>query len=342
MTESFKIRLLEAMGAEAIQEQETIQSLWNGYGRIFKARLIGNRTTQLVIKHINPPKTASHPRGWNTNLSHQRKLKSYLVEMAWYNQYAHLCDHTCRIPVLHAALSEKGAHWVVLEDLNDSGFPKRKSNLRISEAKVCLSWLAHFHATFMGQSTSDLWEKGSYWHLDTRPDEWAAMPEGELKKSAGKIDQILDNCRYKTIIHGDAKVANFCFNEDASKVAAVDFQYVGLGCGMKDVVYFLGSCLTSEVCYQYETELLDHYFVVLEDALNRRSFDGDYAKLEMEWRSMYALAWTDFTRFLMGWMPGHRKLNAYSEKLMRTALQHFKRGESGAKASPNEPGTLPF
>ena len=106
-------------------------------------------------------------------------------------------------------------------------------------------------------SPKKLWQKGSYWHLSTRPDELKAMQHSKLKDAAKSIDEQLNNCKYKTLIHGDAKVANFCFADDMSSVAAVDFQYVGGGCGMKDVAYFLGSCLSSSECENYEKELLD-------------------------------------------------------------------------------------
>ena len=92
-----------------------------------------------------------------------------------------------------------------------------------------------------------LWECGSYWHLGTRPDELAALEDGPLKTTAPLIDQALRQSQFQTIIHGDAKLANFCFarhhnTANGSTVAAVDFQYVGAGCGIKDVTYFLGSC----------------------------------------------------------------------------------------------------
>ena len=93
----------------------------------------------------------------------------------------------------------------------------------------------------------------------TRPDELAAMEEGPLKRAAEIIDTRLSGARFQTFVHGDAKLANFCFRESAA-VAAVDFQYVGRGCGMKDLAYFLGSCLSEEECEKRERELLDLYF----------------------------------------------------------------------------------
>ena len=53
------------------------------------------------------------------------------------------------------------------------------------------------------------------------------------------------------------------------QVAAVDFQYVGGGCGIKDVAYFIGSCLYEEDCERYEEGLLDWYFSQLKEALDK-------------------------------------------------------------------------
>lgn len=69
----------------------------------------------------------------------------------------------------------------------------------------------------------------------TRPDELSAMKPSHLKGAAEAIDSKLNQCKFQTIVHGDAKVANFCFTPDSKSIAAVDFQYVGSGCGMKDV-----------------------------------------------------------------------------------------------------------
>ena len=185
--------------------------------------------------------------------------------------------------------------------------------------ELCLQWLARFHASYMGQEPDGLWEVGTYWHLETRPQELIVLSDTGLQQAASLIDQQLNNCTYKTFVHGDAKLANFCFGHDGT-VAGVDFQYVGGGCGMKDVGYFLGSCLSSEECEFYQDELLDFYFSILKKSFNPSTFDFKFQELETEWRQLYPIACTDFTRFLLGWMPSHQKVNGYHLRMMKLVL----------------------
>lgn len=208
-----------------------------------------------------------------------------------------------------------------MEDLDAAGFPVRKSSLDKAGVKLCLSWLANFHAAFLNEVPDGLWQTGTYWHLATRPDELEAMQEGDMKRFAHAIDKMLNECAYQTFVHGDAKVANFCFSNDEKSVAAVDFQYVGRGCGMKDVAYFLGSCLSEHECDQWEEELLNYYFVELKTALDLMEKKVDWHVLKAEWLALFPVAWTDFYRFMLGWMPTHRKINAYTKK---TASQVIK------------------
>ena len=216
-------------GAAKIEIGERVQSLWSGYGEIVRIRLDGRPA---IAKHISPPGAADHPRGWNTDRSHERKLKSYIVENRFYRDYAGACSEACRIaePI---AISDT---LLVLEDLDAAGFPARN----LPEIAPCLRWLAAFHRTFLDTAPTGLWDIGTYWHLATRPDEFGAMPEGPLKTAAAAIDAALTSAHHQTLVHGDAKLANFCFSENGTQVAAVDFQYIGGGPGIKDVAYFLG------------------------------------------------------------------------------------------------------
>jgi len=189
----------------------------------------------------------------------------------------------------------------------------------------CLDWLANFHAAFMGKSPDGLWETGTYWHLETRPHELEVMDDQRLKAVAPLIDKKLKEAKYQTIVHGDAKLANFCFSGDIRRAAAVDFQYAGGGCGMKDVAYFIGSCLDESDCEKHESLLLDFYFARLKDALKRQPQpDVNPEELESEWRGLFPFAWADFHRFLKGWSPGHWKINSYSERISREVIEKLK------------------
>ena len=319
MNTEFKEYLLKVTNSSECEEIEIIQSLWSSYGRISRYKLVDSPTSTAIVKFISLSEIREHPRGWNTEYSHERKAKSYKVETHWYEKWSHRCLQNCKVPKFLGSFSQENDKWIVMEDLNVA-FPLRKEQLEFSEVKVCLRWLAYFHATFLSQNPLGLWEVGTYWNLKTRPEEFKKIKLQRLKSKAQLIDDLLNQCKYQTIVHGDAKLANFCFSENGENVAAVDFQYVGGGCGMKDVAYFLGSCLSSSECDLYQNDLLNFYFSELKKSLETSSFNIEFKELENEWRKMYPLACTDFTRFLLGWMPSHQKINSYNLNLMNSVL----------------------
>ncbi len=323
---SFTDIVANITGAQSIELGETIQSLWSGYGVIQRAELGGVTPSRVVIKHIDLSHARENRRGWGGDLSHQRKVRSYQVEKTFYESFSNACRARCRVPGFVAAQELDGeSGWViVLEDLDAAGFGQRKSSVGRRDVNACLDWLASFHATFMNYAAEGLWPVGTYWHLGTRPDEFDAMPAGPLKRAAKTIDARLNAAKFQTLVHGDAKVANFCFSdtgEDA--VAAVDFQYVGRGCGMKDVAYFISSCLSEDEAAEQQQELLAYYFRQLQAALLPLRIELEFSALETEWRELYPYAWADFCRFLSGWSPGHWKLNTYSDQITQSLLDQL-------------------
>ena len=312
MNTYFKSIILQCTGASALAEKEVIQSLWSGYGKIMRIRLEGAAVDSVVVKHVQLPVARDHPRGWNTDIGHQRKVKSYQVETSWYETYSQAS--AARLPQCLAMEKQGDEVLMVLEDLDEAGYPLRKRSVSWGEIAVCLAWLARFHAGYLGKAPDGLWAVGTYWHLATRPQELAVLADQRLREAAPLIDEKLNNCTYQTFVHGDAKLANFCFAENG-QVAGVDFQYVGGGCGMKDVAYFIGSCLDESACERLEDQILDTYFEYLQSALGAPN-----EALETEWRSLYRVAWADFHRFLKGWSPGHWKINSYSERVTAAVI----------------------
>ncbi len=323
--------ILESCNANALRYVETLQDLWSGYGAIQRYALTGADYSHVIVKHIKPNAKAGHPRGWNTSLAHQRKLRSYQVERAWYERWSRECSSACRVPSCYGTLVQGDDIIIVMEDLDASGFSRRSTSPNRTQIKSCLKWLANFHASFLGevdgcaesyhQCLNELWPQGNYWHLDTRTEEFEMISDPTVKAFAAQIDDRLKSAKYQTIIHGDAKIANFCLSDDGTSVAAVDFQYVGGGCGVVDVAYFLSSCLSSEECFEWAPELLNTYFRYLSDAVIKAGRGKvDIKALEVEWRALYCFAWADFYRFLQGWSPEHWKIHPYSKHAFDNAI----------------------
>ena len=281
-------------GASATERPERMQSLWGGYGELLRVRLLGRgaQRSSVVVKWAKAPQrgTELHARH-ATDASHARKTHSYDVESAFYETVAARCDDTCRVAKLVGKERGDGAWLFVFEDLDHAGFGRRERDPRAGDLAACLSWLASFHARFMGTREPRLWPTGTYWHLDTRREELhqAARRDASLPARAEELDRRLREAKHQTLVHGDAKPANFCFAQNTHRVAAVDFQYVGGGPGIRDVAYLLHGSTKRETA-----EALDLYF----DALSKWSI-GD--EVETEWRGLYDVAIEDFDRFLKGW-----------------------------------------
>lgn len=319
------------LGVEVVGEPTLIQELWGGYGRIERVRVRSGPSgdqafpdATVVLKAIHRPRAGvQHPRGWDSDLGARRKMKSYTVERAFYRQHAGRLDASARVPRFHGGEESPDGGRMILEDLDASGFSGRREEIGPSELDACLRWLASLHAAFYGCDPEGLWERGTYWHLETRPEELAATADARVRAAAHGIDRRLSGARHRTFVHGDAKVANFCFapERDPARVAAVDFQYVGGGVGVQDVSYFLGSIFADGQLDAHADASLEQYFGHLESALESRSVPrGEVRDLVDEWRGLWPWAWADFHRFLCGWAPGHWKLSSYSEAMMTKVL----------------------
>lgn len=296
---------------------ECIQAVWSGFGQLWRVELTGSKC-KLVVKYICEPTEQNHPRGWNNDFATQRKLTSYANERRWYQHYSDALPATCILPKFKGLITlPDNAHLLLMEDLSANGFyPKASATPR--DIKGAIRWLASLHQFSLNRQFDDLWQQGNYWHLATRPVEFDAMPSSPLKSAAQALDHKLQNAQYRCLIHGDAKLANFCFNKTAT-AAAVDFQYIGAGIGAQDLVYFLGSCISEYELELYYDDWVNYYFNKLSEGLE----PALSSQLEAEWRSLLPFVWADFQRFVEGWCPGHHKDTDFSQYQTSVALSQL-------------------
>jgi len=164
MNSTFQSIISKAVKAKSVEEYEVIQNLWSGYGKIVRYKVMGAENPELlsiIVKHVRLPKQTKHPRGWNTDLSHQRKVHSYQVETQWYKEFNGKCNDASRTPHCFALTQEGDEVLMVMEDLDASAYAERRSSVTMADIKICLKWLANFHATFVGQSPKGLWQSGT-------------------------------------------------------------------------------------------------------------------------------------------------------------------------------------
>ena len=124
---------------------------------------------------------------------------------------------------------------MILEDLDAAGFAGRVQQPNAQQLQACIDWLAGLHACFLGKDAQGLWHPGTYWHLATRPDELKRLAhlDPDLCAVAQALDQQLQSADFRTLVHGDAKLANFCFAQQVDAVAALDFNTLGVAVACK-------------------------------------------------------------------------------------------------------------
>jgi hypothetical protein len=85
------------------------------------------------------------------------------------------------------------------------------------------------------------------------------------------------------------------------------------------------SVYTDEECKALAPALLETYFAALGQALSEYRPTADFEAIKLEWAELYAFAWADFTRFLLGWMPTHHKLTDYAHQQVAIALAQLQK-----------------
>jgi thiamine kinase-like enzyme len=151
------------------------------------------------------------------------------------------------------------------------------------------------------------------------------MKDSAFKQHAKQLDVALSSAQFTTLVHGDAKFANLCFHHNGQNLAAVDFQYVGHGSGVKDLAYLAGSCLTDELLYEYEQRIVDEYLRQINLAVTHYGVDINIDAFEQETRYLYPIAWADFYRFLLGWNPQSWKIGQFMDDKSHQGLALLKR-----------------
>ncbi|KAG7353016.1 ecdysteroid kinase [Nitzschia inconspicua] len=195
-------------------------------------------------------------------------------------------------------------------------------------AEAAIRSVAKLHAYFWGNEKANaavaagLAQQGTYWYLDTRPDEYDSMSNrglsGKLKKVAYAIDEALKEHKFQTICHGDLKACNMSLSSNPSYVTFVDFQYLGKACPAKDLAYLFccGMDVDGDFMERQERGYLQLY--IDELSLNNVGRDKKFPLPTLEdLKEALDLAYCDLFRWMLGWgIWGNSFLQERVERLL--------------------------
>ncbi len=255
-------------GEPKVSSVRSVARLWGGMGAVYEITLaLSPEPIVIIAKRVSLPSRC-------TSIGDERKRVSYHCEAAFYaNGHAEaLLREGCAVP-----------RPLLVEDRGSAGLTicmtrlvGRSPSMDEAATRAAMVFLARMHARHWGAARADeavgagLQPQGTYWYLDTRPDEHEAMPrrgwEGRLRLAARAIDARLKADPMQTIVHGDAKDANMLLLA-GGEAAFYDFQYCGKAPPTKDLAYALTcasdvpalearmlSCYRDELCARLRSD----------------------------------------------------------------------------------------
>jgi len=255
-----------------------IATLWGGMGSIERLKYeIGEqgKTSSIIAKQIR----CSNPRSFGD----KRKAASYKVEASFYGSDAcrELSENCVCCKGLYTHDNGNGSITILMTPLPNPSLHTMEGEV----AKAAVRSVAMLHAHFWGGLRSSqavenigLAAQGTYWYLDTRPDEFEYMDgrsgiSRKLKRAARGIDRALKNHQYQTICHGDLKACNMAISDDPSFVTFVDFQYLGKACPAKDLAYLFVCGM--DVADNFEEQQEDGFLRLYIDELAKNGVGND-------------------------------------------------------------------
>jgi aminoglycoside phosphotransferase (APT) family kinase protein len=323
---------------------ETVARLWAGMGYVYRVRVAGR--PDRIVKHVRLP---SPQRGLSRG--DQRKSDSYHTEANFYEFVVPVLRTrygVVDLPETYHVRRTPHAIFIVMSYIAGSSAthqrPAELESLTPTRTRLVLDWLARFHAATW-QTTSSTrnnqqqeetpWQQGqrllqkpmgTYWHLDTRPDEHASMSnkglEGRLKLAARAIHDRLQRDPCQCLVHGDVKEANLLFTRDeassgeAERVVLCDFQYCGPGTPSQDLAYFFCSSIEDwdDEGGRRQDVYVSYYLGQLTAYLPPTAKPPSLAALQdsLDW------AYCDFQRFMCGWGTWGNDLTARVRRKLHT------------------------
>ena len=183
---------------------------------------------------------------------------------------------------------ETGLAALLIEDLGRLEASSQVDGMTRDDAELALTEIARFHARWWNKTATStfaelrslmgtasfaialvdkffeeawpLFLKNSTFSVPT-----AVKKFGDGLIGRGESIEMLCRSSPQTLLHGDYRVDNMLFagGGDTRRCFALDWEDVGIGCGMSDIAWLIAGCMPN-ISAQVEHEMLRHYHECLQ------------------------------------------------------------------------------
>ncbi|XP_034835194.1 uncharacterized protein [Maniola hyperantus] len=212
-------------------------------------------------------------------------------------------EHRFVFPKFYGCNPDLGKETIVMENLVEAGFKmfNRFLSMDWDHASVAVEDLARFHALSFAfekyypnrfeevvpnmkfrigtgdeptEEMRALWQKMVDRSLEVIKEEQRDRVRSYMLNSK-LLDKFNKPIGKPVVAHGDYRLSNLMFRrrDDTLQSIAVDYQTVHAGCPAGDLIYFIFLGSDEEFRRQHYEKLVDHYFISLEQALERLGVD---------------------------------------------------------------------
>ena len=240
------------------------------------------------------------------------KIKGYEKEIKIYKILSNISSLNMA-KIYYSQINEEGSKYIIImEDLNERGFFKANNEkpFDIKIFKLIIEYFANLHSKFWGLKN----QKDIEWIKENNFGEY--MKEFTIKNFDDKKYYFINNNKNKlkddtinlikriniedsfelinpfnernknntTLLHGDPQCNNLFLNNNKDLMVMIDWQYINIGLGLKDIILFIGIMIDENNIKPEEImEMKDLYYnLLIKNGVkdyNRERYDEDWKNL---------------------------------------------------------------
>ena len=239
------------------------------------------------------------------------KIKGYEKEIKIY-EILNSIKELNTPKIFHSEINKEGNQYIlIMEDLNERGlFRIDKVNpFDLKTLKLIVKYFAELHSYFWGKEKQEKieWIKnynfGEYMkeftiqNFDKKKSYFISNNKNKLNdflintiknikitELYEKINPDSENNKNRTtLLHGDTQHGNLMINSDKDKMAMIDWQYINIGLGLKDIVLFIGIALDENNIKENDIQELKDLYI---NCLKEKGIDYDKKIFEKDWKNI--------------------------------------------------------